>query len=150
MKRLFPLLSAALCTLLLTTSCRQDETPDTLSGTYRGKMEVELNIPYAEIDEWTITGQQAIVTKVDESYVDITLNLNLAEHLGVSFPGQDLNFGMLTARCLVGATIDGDTPLSGRATVAGQSIVIYGEYDERVLDITIPLGIVTVDFEGVK
>jgi hypothetical protein len=113
-------------------------------------MEVELNIPYAEIDEWTITGQQAIVTKVDESYVDITLNLNLAEHLGVSYPGQDLNFGMFTARCLVGPTIDGDTPLSGRATVAGQSIVIYGEYDERVLDITIPLGIVTVDFEGVR
>lgn len=150
MKRRISLLCVVVCTLVLTVSCRHEATPDTLGGIYRGKMEVELNVPNLLHEEWTLVNRQAVVDKVDESYVDITFDLNLATGTDSALINVDLNFGTLTARCLVGPTVDGDTPLSGTATVAGKSVPVYGEYDEGVLDITVSLGMVKVEFEGVR
>ena len=143
-------MSTALFTLALTTSCVQETTPDTLSGTYCGEMEVELNIPNLQDDDWTLTNRQVVVTRVDDSHVDITLDLNLAQYVNIAITDENLDFGTITARCLVGPTIKGETPLSGTATIARQAVPVWGEYDERVLDIGISLGIVTVEFEGVK
>ena len=150
MKRTFFLLFAVVCTLVLTTSCLREETPETLSGTYRGSMEVEVNIPGFHSDDLTITGQQTVVTKADASHVDIELELDLTKHLNINLPDYNLNYGTLTAHCLVGPTFDGETPISGTAVVAGQSVPVWGEYDEQVLDLTIVLGVVTVEFEGVR
>lgn len=153
MKRVFLHLSALACTLSLMTSCLHEVTPDTMSGTFYGKMDVEINVPNLKLEELELPGKQATVTKVNESYVDITLDLNLAQYFDASLAAlidQNLDFGHITARCLVGPTYDGEAPLNGTATVAGKTIPVYGEYDERSLDVTFALGLVTVEYEGFR
>ena len=153
MKRAFFYLSAVVCALSLMTSCLHEVTPDSMSGTFYGKMDVEINIPNLKVDELELPGKQATVCKVNESYVDITLDLNLAQYIDASLAaliGQNLDFGHIMARCLVGPTIDGEASLSGTATIAGKTIPVYGEYDERTLDVTLALGIVTIEFEGFR
>ena len=153
MKRVFLYLSALACTLSLMTSCLHEVTPDTMSGTFYGKMDVEINVPNLKLEELELSGKQATVTKVNESYVDITIDLNLAQYFDASLAaliGQNLDFGHITARCLVGPTYDGEAPLSGTATVAGKTIPVYGEYDERSLDVTFALGLVAVEYEGFR
>lgn len=153
MKRVFLYLSAFACTLSLMTSCLHEVTPDTMSGTFYGKMDVEINVPNLKLEELELPGKQATVTKVNESYVDITLDLNLAQYFDASLAAlidQNLDFGHITARCLVGPTYDGEAPLNGTATVTGKTIPVYGEYDERSLDVTFALGLVTVEYEGFR
>ena len=143
---------AVICTFGLMTSCDHRITPETVNGTYQGKIEVKLNVPGSYQDELEFP-HQAVVTKVNETYVDIVIDLDLSKFVsGELLPsaGESLNFGTLTSRCLVGPTIDGEVALSGTVTVGGKSIPIYGEYDERTLEVTYPLGVVTVEFEGVR
>ena len=111
-----------------------------------------MNVPGSYQDELEFP-HQAVVTKVNETYVDIVIDLDLSKFVsGELLPsvGESLNFGTLTSRCLVGPTIDGEAALSGTVTVGGKSIPVYGEYDERTLEVTYPLGVVTVEFEGVR
>lgn len=143
---------ALVCTLGLMTSCDHRITPETMSGTYQGKIEVKLNVPGNSQDDLEFP-HQAIVTKAGDAYVDVAIDLDLSTLLGeplAGLLGENMNFGTVTARCLVGPTVDGEAALSGTATVGGKSISVYGEYDERTLDITYPLGVVTVEFEGVR
>ena len=140
----------AVCVLAFATSCVHEVTPDTLSGTYHGTMDVEINLPALPADDWELPNYQATVVKVDASHVDIVIDLNLSKYINAAFAGQDLDYGNITARCLVAPTVDGEAVLSGSAQVAGQSVPVYGEYDDRVLDVSIALGLVSVEFEGVR
>ncbi|MBR3859625.1 MAG: hypothetical protein IKJ18_06395 [Bacteroidaceae bacterium] len=143
---------ALVCTLGLMTSCDHRITPETMSGTYQGKIEVKLNVPGNSQDDLEFP-HQAIVTKAGDAYVDVAIDLDLSTLLGeplAGLLGENMNFGTVTARCLVGPTVDGEAPLSGTVTIGAKSIPVYGEYDERTLDITYPLGVVTVEFEGVR
>ncbi len=152
MKTKFLYVCAIVCTLGLMTSCDHRITPETVSGTYQGKMEVKLNVLGNYSDELEFP-HQAVVTKNNDTYVDVTIDLDLSKYFNeslVALIGEGVDFGTVTARCLVGPTIDGEAALSGTATVGGKSIPVYGEYDERTLDITYSLGVVTVEFEGVR
>lgn len=134
------------------TSCDHRITPETVSGTYQGKMEVKLNVPGNYQDDLEFP-HQAVVTKAGDAYIDVVIDLDLSAYLGESLAvllDENLDFGTVTARCLVGPTVDGEAALSGTAPIGGRSVPVYGEYDERTLDITYPLGVVTVEFEGVR
>lgn len=152
MKRISLYLCAVLCTLGLMTSCDHGNTPDTISGTYSGTIDVDFNI--AGLDDYDLeVPYEAVVSKAGDSYVDISLDLNLAKHIDPALAtvvGSSLDFGTVTARCLVGPIVRGETPLSGTASVGGKSIPVHGDFEGRVLDITYALGIVTVEFEGVR
>lgn len=152
MKTNFLYVCVLACTLGLMTSCNQSITPETVSGTYQGKIEVKLNVPGNYQDELEFP-HQAVVTKADRTHVDVVIDLDLSKYINEALAvlvGENLNFGTITSRCVVGPTIDGEAVLSGTAVIGNKSISIYGEYDERTLDITYPLGVVTVEFEGVR
>ena len=152
MKKIFLQACAIVCMLGLMSSCDQRVTSDTVSGTYHGTMDVKINIPNVYQEELELPNK-ATVSKVDDAYVDITIDLNLTERVGEALStltGEDLNYGIITGRCLVGPTVDGEAALSGTATVGNRSIPVFGEYDERTLDVTFALGVVTVEFEGVR
>ena len=150
MKNVKSLLSVAVCVLLFATSCINEVTPDTLSGTYQGTMDVEINLPAFPTDDWKLPNYQATVVKVDASHVDVIIDLNLSKYIDAALIGQDLDYGTITARCLVASVEAGEAVLSGSAQVAGQSVPVYGEYDDRVLDVSIALGLLSVEFEGVR
>jgi hypothetical protein len=92
---------------------------------------------------------QVTITKVNESYVDIALNLDLAQYVNPDLSAL-LNYGNVVARCLVGPTIDGEASLRGDVAIANQKFPVYGEYDERAIDVIFALGLVTVEFEGIR
>jgi hypothetical protein len=50
----------------------------------------------------------------------------------------------------VGPTIDGEASLRGDVAIANQKFPVYGEYDERAIDVIFALGLVTVEFEGIR
>lgn len=152
MTRISLYLCAVLCTLGLMTSCDDSVTPDTISGTYSGTVDVDFNLPNTDDFDLELP-YEAVVTKVNDSYIDVSLDLNLAKHIDptlATLAGSSLDFGTVTARCLVGPTLRGETSLSGTATVGGKSIPVYGDFEGRVLDITYALGVITVEFEGIR
>lgn len=146
MKKVFLYVCVIACTLGVITSCNHEVTPEQMSGVYHGTMDV--TVPSLQIDDLEMPNH-ATVTKVNESYVDIALNLDLAQYVNPELAAL-LNFGDVTARCLVEPTIDGEASLRGDVTIADQKFPVYGEYDERTLDVTFALGLVTVEFEGVR
>ena len=148
MKKVFLYVCAIVCTLGLTTSCNHAVTPDSMSGTYHGIMDVKVNIPGIYQGEFE-QNNYVTVSKADESHVDIALNLDLVQDTNPELATW-LNFGDVTARCLIGPTIGGEATLLGDATVAGKTVIVSGDYEERTLDLTFSLGIVTVEFEGTR
>ena len=152
MKSISLYLCAVLCTLGLMTSCDYGVMPDAISGTYKGTMDIDFNLSMVEDYDIEIP-YEAVVTKVDEAYVEIALDLNLTKYLNptlVTLVGSSLDFGVVTARCLVGPTMRGETPLTGSATVGGKSVLVHGDFENGVLDITYVLGVVSVEFEGIR
>lgn len=152
MKRISLYLCAALCTLGLMTSCDHGVISDAISGTYKGTMDIDFNLP--GIDDYDVEiPYEAVVSKADEAYVNIALDLNLAKYLSptmATLVGGSLDFGVVTARCLVGPTVRGETSLTGSATVGDKSVLVYGDFEDGVLDITYVLGVASVEFEGVR
>lgn len=146
MKNAFLYVCAIACTLGLMTSCNHEVTPDSVSGAYYGTMDV--TIPSLGIDDMELP-YQVTITKVNESYVDIALNLDLAQYINPDLSAL-LNYGNVVARCLVGPTIDGEASLRGDVAIANQKFPVYGEYDERAIDVIFALGLVTVEFEGIR
>lgn len=152
MKRFFLHAYVLICILGVMSSCDHRITPETVSGTYHGTMDIKINIPNIS-QEGLEFPNEAVVTKVDETHIDVTIDLDLSKYISESLSaliGENINYGTITGRCLVGPTVDGEASLSGTVTVGNQSIPIYGEYDDKTLDITFALGLVTIEFEGVR
>lgn len=152
MKKISLYVCAIICTLGGMTSCHHEVTPDTMDGTYQGTMEVKFNlIGYEEYDlEFP---NRAVVTKINDSYVDISIELNLSESIDSLLAealGENLDFGTINARCLLGPTVDGEASLNGTAMVGGRVVPVVGEYEDKTLDITIVLSLLSVEFEGVR
>lgn len=152
MKRMYLYVCASVCTLSLMTSCHHEVTPDTISGVYQGSMDVKFNL--IGLDEYDIElPNRAVVTKINESYVDISIELNLSDAVHPSLAealDEDLDFGIIYARCLVGPTVDGEASLDGTAMVGGKAAPVVGEYEDKVLELTIVLSMLSVEFEGVR
>lgn len=152
MKRVFLYVCACVCTMSLMTSCHHEVTPDTMSGTYQGTMDVKFNL--IGFEEYDIElPNRAVVTKINDSYVDIAIELDLDDAINPSLAEvleENLDFGIVYARCLVGPTVDGEASLNGSAMVGGKAVPVVGEYEDKVLELTIVLGTLSVEFEGVR
>lgn len=152
MKRTVSYFFAFLCTLALMTSCDHSITPDSITGTYSGTMDIKFNIPGVNLDNVEVPNH-VDVTKVDEAYVNIAVDLDLAKYLDPSWAalvGSNLDFGAITAKCLVGPTIEGEATLTGTAKVGDTTVPVVGECEGSTLDLTLTIGIVTVEFEGLR
>ena len=134
------------------TSCDHSITPDSITGTYSGTMDIKFNIPGVNLDNVEVPNH-VDVTKVDEAYVNIAVDLDLAKYLDPSWAalvGSNLDFGAITAKCLVGPTIEGEATLTGTAKVGDTTVPVVGECEGSTLDLTLTIGIVTVEFEGLR
>lgn len=134
------------------TSCDHSITPDSITGTYSGTMDIKFNIPGVNLDEVEVPNH-VDVTKVDEAYVNIAVDLDLAKYIDPSWAalvGSNLDFGAITAKCLVGPTIEGEATLTGTAKVGDTTVPVVGECEGSTLDLTLTIGIVTVEFEGLR
>lgn len=143
---------AALCTLGLMTSCNHEVTPESIAGKYNGTMDIKFNLPGTSLDEVEVPNH-VVVSRLSDSNVEVAIDLDLAKYLDPSWAalaGSNLNFGAVTANCLVGPTIDGEAPLTGTAQIGDATIPVTGECEGRTLDLTIPIGIVTIEFEGIR
>ena len=152
MKRTVSYFVAFLCTLALMTSCDHSITPDSITGTYSGTMDIKFNIPGVNLDDVEVPNH-VDVTKVDEAYVNIAVDLDLAKYIDPSWAalvGSNLDFGAITAKCLVGPTIEGEATLTGTAKVGDTTVPVVGECEGSTLDFTLTIGIVTVEFEGLR
>lgn len=152
MKRTVSYFFAFLCTLALMTSCDHSITPDSITGTYSGTMDIKFNIPGVNLDDVEVPNH-VDVTKVDEAYVNIAVDLDLAKYIDPSWAalvGSILDFGAITAKCLVGPTIEGEATLTGTAKVGDTTVPVVGECEGSTLDLTLTIGIVTVEFEGLR
>lgn len=152
MKRTVSYFFAFLCTLTLMTSCDHSITPDSITGTYSGTMDIKFNIPGVNLDDVEVPNH-VDVTKVDEAYVNIAVDLDLAKYIDPSWAalvGSNLDFGAITAKCLVGPTIEGEATLTGTAKVGDTTVPVVGECEGSTLDLTLTIGIVTVEFEGLR
>lgn len=152
MKRTVSYFFAFLCTLALMTSCDHSITPDSITGTYSGTMDIKFNIPGVNLDDVEVPNH-VDVTKVDEAYVNIAVDLDLAKYIDPSWAalvGSNLDFGAITAKCLVGPTIEGEATLTGTAKVGDTTVPVVGECEGGTLDLTLTIGIVTVEFEGLR
>lgn len=152
MKRTVSYFFAFLCTLALMTSCDHSITPDSITGTYNGTMDIKFNIPGVNLDDVEVPNH-VDVTKVDEAYVNIAVDLDLAKYIDPSWAalvGSNLDFGAITAKCLVGPTIEGEATLTGTAKVGDTTVPVVGECEGSTLDLTLTIGIVTVEFEGLR
>ena len=152
MKRTVSCFFAFLCTLALMTSCDHSITPDSITGTYSGTMDIKFNIPGVNLDDVEVPNY-VDVTKVDEAYVNIAVDLDLAKYIDPSWAalvGSNLDFGAITAKCLVGPTIEGEATLTGTAKVGDTTVPVVGECEGSTLDLTLTIGIVTVEFEGLR
>ena len=152
MKRTVSYFFAFLCTLALMTSCDHSITPDSITGTYSGTMDIKFNIPGVNLDDVGVPNH-VDVTKVDEAYVNIAVDLDLAKYIDPSWAalvGSNLDFGAITAKCLVGPTIEGEATLTGTAKVGDTTVPVVGECEGSTLDLTLTIGIVTVEFEGLR
>lgn len=152
MKRTVSYFFAFLCTLALMTSCDHSITPDSITGTYSGTMDIKFNIPGVNLDDVEVPNH-VDVTKVDEAYVNIAVDLDLAKYIDPSWAalvGSNLDFGAITAKCLVGPTIEGEATLTGTAKVGHTTVPVVGECEGSTLDLTLTIGIVTVEFEGLR
>lgn len=152
MKRTVSYFFAVLCTLTLMTSCDHSLTPDSITGTYSGTMDIRLNIPGVDLGDVEVPNH-VDVTKVDDAHVNVAIDLDLAKYIDPSWAalaGSSLDFGAITAKCLVGPTIDGEATLTGTVKVGNTTVPVVGECEGRTLDLTFSLGIVTVEFEGVR
>ena len=152
MKRTVSYFFAFLCTLALMTSCDHSITPDCITGTYNGTMDIKFNIPGVNLDDVEVPNH-VDVTKVDEAYVNIAVDLDLAKYIDPSWAalvGSNLDFGAITAKCLVGPTIEGEATLTGTAKVGDTTVPVVGECEGSTLDLTLTIGIVTVEFEGLR
>ena len=152
MKRTVSYFFAFLCTLALMTSCDHSITPDSITGTYSGTMDIKFNIPGVNLDDVEVPNH-VDVTKVDEAYVNIAVDLDLAKYIDPSWAalvGSYLDFGAITAKCLVGPTIEGEATLTGTAKVGDTTVPVVGECEGSTLDLTLTIGIVTVEFEGLR
>ncbi len=152
MKRTVSYFFAFLCTLALMTSCDHSITPDSITGTYSGTMDIKFNIPGVNLDDVEVPNH-VDVTKVDEAYVNIAVDLDLAKYIDPSWAalvGSNLDFGAITAKCLVGPTIEGEATLTGTAKVGDTTVPVVGECEGSTLDLTLTIGIVTVEFEGLR
>lgn len=152
MKRTVSYFFAFLCTLALMTSCDHSITPDSITGTYSGTMDIKFNIPGVNLDDVEVPNY-VDVTKVDEAYVNIAVDLDLAKYIDPSWAalvGSNLDFGAITAKCLVGPTIEGEATLTGTAKVGDTTVPVVGECEGSTLDLTLTIGIVTVEFEGLR
>lgn len=152
MKRTVSYFFAFLCTLALMTSCDHSITPDSITGTYSGTMDIKFNIPGVNLDDVEVPNH-VDVTKVDEAYVNIAVDLDLAKYIDPSWAalvGSNLDFGAITAKCLVGPTIEGEATLTGTAKVGDTTVPVVGECEGSTLDLTVTIGIVTVEFEGLR
>ena len=135
MKRTVSYFFAFLCTLALMTSCDHSITPDSITGTYSGTMDIKFNIPGVNLDDVEVPNH-VDVTKVDPSWAALV--------------GSNLDFGAITAKCLVGPTIEGEATLTGTAKVGDTTVPVVGECEGSTLDLTLTIGIVTVEFEGLR
>ena len=152
MKRTVSYFFAFLCTLALMTSCDHSITPDSIAGTYSGTMDIKFNIPGVNLDDVEVPNH-VDVTKVDEAYVNVAVDLDLAKYIDPSWAalvGSNLDFGAITAKCLVGPTIEGEAPLTGTAKVGDTTVPVVGECEGSTLDLTLTIGVVTVEFEGLR
>lgn len=152
MKRTVSYFFAVLCALTLMTSCDHSITPDTIVGTYNGTMDIKFNIPGVDLDDVEVPNH-VDVTKVDDSYVNVAVDLDLTKYIDPSYAallGSNLNFGAITAKCLVGPTIEGEATLTGTAKVGDTTVPVVGECEGSTLDLTLTIGIVTVEFEGIR
>lgn len=152
MKRTVSYFFAVFCALTLMTSCDHSITPDTIAGTYNGTMDIKFNVPGVNLDDVEVPNH-VDVTKVDDSYVNVAVDLDLTKYIDPSYAallGSNLDFGAITAKCLVGPTIDGEATLTGTAKVGDTTAPVVGECEGSTLDLTLTIGIVTVEFEGVK
>ena len=134
------------------TSCDHSITPDSITGTYSGTMDIKFNIPGVNLDDVEVPNH-VDVTKVDEAYVNIAVDLDLAKYIDPSWAalvGSNLDFGAITAKCLVGPTIEGEATLTGTAKVGDTTVPVVGECEGSTLDLTVTIGIVTVEFEGLR
>ena len=134
------------------TSCDHSITPDSITGTYSGTMDIKFNIPGVNLDDVEVPNH-VDVTKVDEAYVNIAVDLDLAKYIDPSWAalvGSNLDFGAITAKCLVGPTIEGEATLTGTAKVGDTTVPVVGECEGGTLDLTLTIGIVTVEFEGLR
>ncbi len=134
------------------TSCDHSITPDSITGTYSGTMDIKFNIPGVNLDDVEVPNH-VDVTKVDEAYVNIAVDLDLAKYIDPSWAalvGSNLDFGAITAKCLVGPTIEGEATLTGTAKVGDTTVPVVGECEGSTLDLTLTIGIVTVEFEGLR
>lgn len=134
------------------TSCDHSITPDSITGTYNGTMDIKFNIPGVNLDDVEVPNH-VDVTKVDEAYVNIAVDLDLAKYIDPSWAalvGSNLDFGAITAKCLVGPTIEGEATLTGTAKVGDTTVPVVGECEGSTLDLTLTIGIVTVEFEGLR
>ena len=134
------------------TSCDHSITPDSITGTYSGTMDIKFNIPGVNLDDVEVPNY-VDVTKVDEAYVNIAVDLDLAKYIDPSWAalvGSNLDFGAITAKCLVGPTIEGEATLTGTAKVGDTTVPVVGECEGSTLDLTLTIGIVTVEFEGLR
>lgn len=152
MKRTVSYFFAVFCALTLMTSCDHSITPDTIAGTYNGTMDIKFNIPGVNLDDVEVPNH-VDVTKVDDSYVNVAVDLDLTKYIDPSYAallGSNLDFGAITAKCLVGPTIDGEATLTGTAKVGDTTVPVVGECEGSTLDLTLTIGIVTVEFEGTR
>lgn len=134
------------------TSCDHSITPDTIAGTYNGTMDIKFNVPGVNLDDVEVPNH-VDVTKVDDSYVNVAVDLDLTKYIDPSYAallGSNLDFGAITAKCLVGPTIDGEATLTGTAKVGDTTVPVVGECEGSTLDLTLTIGIVTVEFEGTR
>lgn len=152
MKRTVSYFFAVFCALTLMTSCDHSITPDTIAGTYNGTMDIKFNVPGVNLDDVEVPNH-VDVTKVDDSYVNVAVDLDLTKYIDPSYAallGSNLDFGAITAKCLVGPTIDGEATLTGTAKVGDTTVPVVGECEGSTLDLTLTIGIVTVEFEGTR
>lgn len=153
MKRTVSYFFAVFCALTLMTSCDHSITPDTIAGTYNGTMDIKFNISGVNLDDVEVPNH-VDVTKVDDSYVNVAVDLDLTKYINnpsyVALVGSNLDFGAITAKCLVGPTIDGEATLTGTAKVGDTTVPVVGECEGSTLDLTLTIGIVTVEFEGTR
>ena len=115
-------------------------------------MDIKFNIPGVNLDDVEVPNH-VDVTKVDEAYVNIAVDLDLAKYIDPSWAalvGSNLDFGAITAKCLVGPTIEGEATLTGTAKVGDTTVPVVGECEGSTLDLTLTIGIVTVEFEGLR
>ena len=152
MKRTVSYLCALFYTLTLMTSCDSSITPDTMAGTYDGVMDIKFNIPGVDIDDVEVHNH-VDVTKLSDSNVEVAIDLDLSKYFSddwAAIVGSSLDFGAITANCLVGPTIAGEASLTGTAKVGDTKIPVTGEYEGKTLDIKLTVGLVTVEFEGTR